>query len=121
MKKIFLVLTLLVSGFCYSAPNIQAFGLINCANFLSSTDGTYANAREHKEMYVLWSTGYIDGLNSLAAITKEKGLKYKRWTPTSDVLLYTLRRDCGKEPSASLILRLFNTWFENGEEKNPEK
>tara|TARA_B100000900_G_C20539180_1_gene699688 strand:+ start:834 stop:1187 length:354 start_codon:yes stop_codon:yes gene_type:complete len=116
VKKIYLVLTLLVSGFCYSVPNIQNLGVISCATFLSSTDGTYAE--ESKEMYVLWSTGYIDGLNALAVLMKEKGLKNKRWTPTSDVLLYTLRRDCGKEPSLTLIGRLFNTWFENGEEIN---
>tara|TARA_X000000950_G_scaffold262697_1_gene334240 strand:+ start:380 stop:712 length:333 start_codon:yes stop_codon:yes gene_type:complete len=92
MKKIFLVLTLLVSGFAATDGYfILGPGSYKCAKFLSDIDVDKNNRNFTKSMYQMWSTGYVSGLN-------ENG-GGKSWDTSNEEIYYSWKRACEDNPT----------------------
>lgn len=60
MKKIFLVLTLLVSSYSNSFMGV---GMMKCSKILADLDGGPPMDEELKYIIINWSQGFIAGLN----------------------------------------------------------
>lgn len=113
MKKIFLVLTLLVSGFGFSQQyNIVGSGINKCAVFLSDMELERSRAENLKTLYLVWSQGFITGFNVMG---QETDSFKKQWNPTHQEIFYLLKRDCAKKPTNTIFEILFFLWLDNAE------